>query len=101
MANIGNMTMKINIEGLEKLDEVMSKHGDKLNLIGALDVTPESVIVFNYPGILSQEDQKIMFRKLNQVFPKNKTLILEDGMTLSIVNQEDLSEEEKGKVIDG
>lgn len=62
---------------------------DDIESIGKVTLGPDDVVVVRAKGALSQQHEAAMNRKLEEVFPKNKVMVLQMGDTLEVVAPKD------------
>lgn len=72
----------VKTEGIDKAEyQIESK-------IERQEVMPGDIIVLKHPAFLSQHHYEVIKEQFKKIFPKQKCLILEEGIDLEIIHKE-------------
>lgn len=80
-------TMPPDESGAEKQAREWWAESDTLSHISIMHIQPGDVIVANYPGVLTSGAIQNVNDSIRRVFPNNTVMVLEEGMTLSLVRE--------------
>ena len=55
--------------------------------VNRLRLLPGDVVVIKYPGRRTRQDAERIWNAMNEMFPNNKVLILEDGADIGVLSE--------------